>query len=196
MSAPFTTRPVRLTELEQALDLCLEAFADEPVTTWASPQHAERQGQFEKSLEAAVSAEEMIVAVTPEGHFAAASFWHHLDTEQVKAMKADSLIPVSMPEDAPGRIATASALTAARHPEEPHMFLSSMGALPQHRGQGAGSIMIDRGIDYADDLALPIYLEASTPQSRTLYLRKGFTDYGEPIELPQHGPVLHPMLRR
>lgn len=196
MSAPFTTRPVRLTELEQTLDLCLDAFADEPVTTWATSHRTDHREHFCQSLEAAVSAEEMIVAVTPKDHFAAASFWHHLDTEQVKAMKADSLIPVSMPDDAPGRITTATALTAARHPEEPHIFLSSMGALPQHRGQGAGGALIDWGIDYAHDLALPIYLEASTPQSRTLYLRKGFIDHGEPIELPQHGPVLQPMSRR
>lgn len=196
MSAPFTTRPAHLAELKQALGLCLEAFADEPVSTWATWHRTDRRRHLCQWLEAAIHSKEIVVAVTPQGHFAAATFWHHLDTEQVRAIKANSLIPVSMPTDPAGRITTAAALTAARRPEEPHIFLSSMGTLPGHRGQGSGSAMLDWGINYTHDLALPIYLEASSPQSRALFLRKGFIDHGEPLQLPQHGPVLQPMIRR
>src|SRR5690625_1005070 len=188
MSLPFTTRLVHLNELDRALDLCLEAFADEVVTRWATPHHANRREQFEESLEAAVNAQEMMVAVSSEGQFAAASFWHHLDTEQIKAMKAESTISASMPTDPAGRITTATALTAARPPAAPHSCLSSTATPPAQRGQGAGSVMHHSAISYAVSRALPIYREATTPPTRTLYLRKGFIDHGQPIAPPQPGP--------
>jgi len=58
---------VRLCELDRALDLCLDAFADEVTARWATPHHANRWEQFEKSAEAAVSAKQMMEAVTPQG---------------------------------------------------------------------------------------------------------------------------------
>jgi hypothetical protein len=38
------------------------------------------------------------------------------------------------------------------------------------------------------------YLEASGERTRDLYLRHGYTDHGEPIELPD-GPSMYPMVR-
>ena len=38
------------------------------------------------------------------------------------------------------------------------------------------------------------YLEASDERTRDLYLRHGYTDHGESIELPD-GPSMYPMVR-
>jgi hypothetical protein len=38
------------------------------------------------------------------------------------------------------------------------------------------------------------YLEASDERTRDLYLRHGYTDHGEPIELPD-GRSMYPMVR-
>lgn len=53
--------------------------------------------------------------------------------------------------------------------------------------------MLRYGLDRAHRLSLPVYLEASTPQSRKLYARHDFVDQGPPLPLPDSGPVLQPM---
>lgn len=107
------------------------------------------------------------------------------------------------PAGAPGssdpitrRLHTVAAATAARHPADPHVFLSSMAIRSEFRGRGAGTAMVRFGVERADEIDMPIYLEASTPQNRRLYLRNGFTDHGDAIALPEDGPVLQPMWRR
>lgn len=68
-----------------------------------------------------------------------------------------------------------------------------MAALPRRRGLGAGTAMLRYGLVRARALGLPVYLEASTPRNRKLYARHGFQDHGEPVHLPEDGPVLQPM---
>jgi len=83
--------------------------------------------------------------------------------------------------------------TSARHPDVPHVYLSAMAALPRRRGLGAGTAMLRYGLDRARGLGLPVYLETSAPRNRKLYARHGFRDLGDPIYLPDDGPVLQPM---
>jgi GNAT superfamily N-acetyltransferase len=75
------------------------------------------------------------------------------------------------------------------------VYLSAMAALPRRRGLGAGTALLRHGLERAQGLGLPVYLEASTPQNRKLYARHGFQDHGEPVPLPDGGPVLQPMWR-
>lgn len=93
----------------------------------------------------------------------------------------------------PQRVEVVEAAAQARHPEEPHLFLSSMATLPAHRGRGAGAAMLAAGLEWARALGLPVYLEASTSDNRRLYERCGFYDLGETIDLPDGGPSLQPM---
>lgn len=93
----------------------------------------------------------------------------------------------------PQRVAVVEAAAHARHPVEPHLFLSSMATLPAHRGRGAGAAMLAAGLEWARTLDLPVYLEASTSDNRRLYERCGFYDLGETIDLPDGGPSLQPM---
>ncbi|MEO0494975.1 MAG: GNAT family N-acetyltransferase [Actinomycetota bacterium] len=60
------------------------------------------------------------------------------------------------------------------HPTEPHFYLQFIGARSSARGQGLGSLMLERVLRICDAEALPAYLEATTPQSAALYARHGF----------------------
>lgn len=60
------------------------------------------------------------------------------------------------------------------HPEEPHFYLQFIGARSEARGQGLGTLLLQRVLRVCDEEALPAYLEASTPQSAALYARHGF----------------------
>ncbi|MFF8955610.1 GNAT family N-acetyltransferase [Streptomyces sp. NPDC014894] len=74
-----------------------------------------------------------------------------------------------------------------------HLHLQSMAVRPEHRRRGAGAAMLASGPARADELGLPVRLEASTSEDRRLYERLGCRDLGEPIRLPEGGPSPRPM---
>jgi GNAT superfamily N-acetyltransferase len=188
----LTARPARPSERDRMLSLCLAAFADEAVTVWIAPdpqlRSAMMRAMFEASLEAALNAEELVVAFDPDGEAIAASVW-------IDRRTAPPEPPASGTGDDPvnRRLATVMSATEARHPTVPHMYLSAMGTLPRRRGSGAGTALLRYGLDRSRSLGLPVYLEASTPRNRSLYARHGFADHGAPVPLPDGGPVLQPM---
>ena len=69
-----------------------------------------------------------------------------------------------------------------------------MGVDPQWQGRGLGSKLMRPALETLDAQGMPAYLEASTPRSRALYERHGFTVTGE-FNLPSGGPTLWQMWR-
>lgn len=65
----------------------------------------------------------------------------------------------------------------ASHPKEPHIHLLYLGAA--RTGEGIGAALLTKLGEAADSDGLPIYLEASTPNSARLYRRHGFEDVGQ-----------------
>lgn len=191
---PFTVRTATRTELDHVIELCLSAFADEAVTAWVVPDPVIRQREmrrlFASSLGAAIDAEALLLAISPEGTPIAASLW-------VPFVEGAGEHPTSAPtgEDSQtiSRMAVVESATRVRRPKASHLYLSSMGTLPSQRGRGAGTVLLSAGRERARALGLPIYLEASTVNNRRLYERFGFRDLGAPIHLPDGGPSLQPM---
>ncbi len=186
-------RPSVPSEFTSVLPVCVEAFADEAVSAWVEPEPGRRKEHtrelFEPALRAAVDAGQLLVAFLPGGDPVAASVWVDLDGAPPEP---------ELPDDgrsASRRLAAVLAATDARHPDVSHVYLSAMAALPHRRGLGAGTALLRHGLERAQGLGLPVYLEASTPQNRKLYARHGFQDHGEPIPLPEGGPLLQPMWR-
>jgi len=85
------------------------------------------------------------------------------------------------------------------HPRRPrsraYWHLQQMVVVPEQRGHGLGGAMLRHQLDQADAAGIGTYLEASSPRSQALYERHGFRPHGEPIRLPDDGPVLQPMWR-
>lgn len=190
-------RPARLSEFDTVLSLSAETFADEAVLSWVIPDPDARRNHirelFADSLRTTIESGDLILAVTADNEAVALSLWHDIDPTQRTDMNPHSAEAPEVSDSVTRRLHAAARATAERHPAEPHVFLSSMATLPEHRGMGAGGAMVRFGISRAHHINLPIYLEASTPQNRRLYLRSGFIDHGETIALPEHGPVLQPM---
>lgn len=184
-------RPSMPSEFDAVLPVCVEAFADEAVSAWVEPEPGLRQERtrelFTSSLRAAVDAGQLLVAFLPGGEAIAASIWADLPGAPPEPELPDDDRTVSR------RLADVLSATSARHPDVPHVYLSAMAALPRRRGLGAGAALLRHGLGRAQDLGLPVYLEASTPRNRRLYARHGFQDHGAPIALPDGGPVLQPM---
>ncbi|MGI5238862.1 GNAT family N-acetyltransferase [Dactylosporangium sp. CA-139066] len=85
---------------------------------------------------------------------------------------------------------------AAHHPTAAHHHLVALAVHPDRQSRGLGSALLREYHRRLDRMGMPAYLEASSPSSRALYLRHGYTDRGTPIDLPDGGPRLWPMWRR
>lgn len=220
----YLTRTATDSELDSVIALCLEAFIDEAVVAWVVPDSAERarylRELFTQSLDAAVNAGALTLAVDDDGVPVAAAIWmprtaesdrqdapgthpqHRSDhQDQLDDQRADRhgrhaerrATATESTDLAALRVAAVEEATRARQPIAPHLHLSAMATLPSHRGQGAGAALLAACLADARQLSLPVYLEASTRDNRRLYERSGFTDLGEPITLPDGGPALQPM---
>lgn len=77
------------------------------------------------------------------------------------------------------------------HPREDHLYLPFIGAAQP--GRGAGALLMTAMTRAADQAGSPMYLEASSAASASLYRRHGFVDTGT-IEAPGI-PVMYPMWR-
>lgn len=171
-------------------EMCLTAFSDEAVTAWVLPEPSSRREHmrvlFGTSLRAAVEAEALVAAFSGEAPVAA-SIWIPRGPESHASEPSEERDGVTR------RWGAVHRATEARHPRTPHLYLASMATLPEWRGQGAGAAMLGYGLERAHALGLPVYLEASTPENQRLYRRHGFHEHGEPLLLPNGGPVLQPM---
>ena len=81
-----------------------------------------------------------------------------------------------------------------REPPEPLVFLSHIGVVPEHQGEGLGSALLRDGLAAADDLGVPSWLETSRANNVTYYERFGFfTALDE--DAPDGGPHIWFMRR-
>jgi GNAT superfamily N-acetyltransferase len=181
---------------QAVLDILTEAFMDDPVVRWLFPDEGDRrrlQPLFHGAMLTHPNHEAYLI-----GQFDGAS---------IRLTLAAGQSPFPEPPEKPGpdlaatfgdnagRFWELGRLMLGRHPTgQAHVDLPSMGVVPGRQGSGLGSAVLRHQLDRADD-GLPAYLEASSPRSRALYLRHGFDDLGEPVQLPD-GPRVWPMWRQ
>ncbi|WP_428966592.1 GNAT family N-acetyltransferase [Micromonospora fluostatini] len=187
-------------DIDTLVPACVAAFADEVVLCWVLPDPAERAARtapmFQGLMHAAVHDEQITVAELPDGTLAGVSMWVRPTATPTPPAPATQSAAATPPDDPVARrLATVTETVTAHRPREPHLYLASMGVRPDQRGHGVGGAMLVHRLREADADGLPTYLEASTERSRRLYLRHGFHDHGQPLALPDGGPVLRPMWR-
>ena len=110
------------------------------------------------------------------------------DTDAMSEIIGRHAIPERLETAFPGFVAMGEC-----HPDEAHFYLMFIGARSSARGQGLGSLMLERVLRVCDEEGVPAYLEATTPQSAALYERHGF-EHITSIELGG-GVTMLPMVR-
>jgi ribosomal protein S18 acetylase RimI-like enzyme len=168
------------------VDILTEAFMNDPVVRWLfSTDRGRLQQGFYNALLVHPAAETYLAGR------AGASVWLPLaagETPYEDPPEAD------VGEHGKRLLALGKAL-ATRHPRrDAHLYLPCMGVVSDRQGTGLGSAMLRHRLQQADADGLPAYLEASSPRSRALYRRHGFTDLGEQVQLAD-SPPLWPMWR-
>jgi GNAT superfamily N-acetyltransferase len=170
-------------------DVLTEAFMNDPVASWLFPDAAERgrlQSFFYEQLLDSAAADAYLL-----GRGEGAAVWLSLAAGQ--ALEEDA--PAQVFGENGARLEILGQALAERHPRrEPHLYLPCMGVVSGRQGAGLGSLLLRHGLARADAGGLAVYLEASSPRSRALYLRHGFTDLGEPVRVAD-SPPLWPMTR-
>lgn len=161
------------------MDVLTEAFMGDPIVRWLFPDSIERrrlQPRYYRLLLTHPTAEAYLAG--REG----AAVW--LTTGAGK----------EQPDVAEfgERFLALGAVLAERHPAGAHLYLPCIGVVGGRRGAGLGSALLRDRLERAD--GLDVYLEASSPRSRDLYLRHGFEELGEPVQVDD-GPPVWPMVR-
>jgi GNAT superfamily N-acetyltransferase len=93
------------------------------------------------------------------------------------------------------RFRTFDAILDKNHPSGTrHDHLAILGVDPRFQHQGVGTGLLEAHHAVLDRDGVAGYLEAGDAGTRTLYLKHGYADLGEPIRLPDDTPM-YPMWR-
>lgn len=190
INTPYAAiRAVDRPEHGAVLSALASAFDADPFAAWLFPEPSRRAG-----LQAGFYLA-LLDHPGAEGHLAGdgegAAIWLRLQAGEHLHDDRDG----TAPPDSMARLRSVGEALAARHPvDEPHRYLAVMGVAAARQGRGIGTTLLRHGLERADRDGTGTYLESSSPRSRALYLRHGFTDLGEPVRL-EDAPPLYPMWR-
>ena len=184
------------TDADTLSQVIAEAFFDLPPSRWLVPDPATRRAIFPAYFRLYVehALDRGLVHTTP--HRDAVALWLPAGPGAPGPPDGYSSRLAAITGPLTGRFEAFDAALEARHPTAvEHQHLAILAVLPGQQGQSIGTTLLAAHHTTLDVEGIPAFLQASSPDSRRLYLRHGYTDYGPRIELPV-GPALHPMWRQ
>jgi len=197
-AAPGIGRSASRAETDVLAALLADAFFDDPLTRWITPDDTRRAqllpGFFKVMLSMSfafdavrtTAALDAVLTFLPPGGFE--------ETERQGERYARQFEQV-LGEDA-ARLAAIGAAQAERHPvDRPHYYLAFGAVCGPARGAGVMAALVGEMTALADEQGVGTYAEASSPGGEKSCLRHGFTPFGDPIALPGKGPSLRPLWR-
>lgn len=179
-------------EAPVAAGIIADAFASLDVSVWLVPDDGERRSVVERDMRiwTTHALKHGLISMTVD--------------ETAVAVWFPTWEPLPAPDDYDEQLSDACGPWAGRfrmldetfdlyHPHgEPHHHLAFLAVRPGHQGEGIGTALLHHHHEMYPDVAM--YLEASSRESRTLYLRHGYLDRGR-FTLPEDGPPLWSMWR-
>ncbi|MFI9724176.1 hypothetical protein ACIHFE_31795 [Streptomyces sp. NPDC052396] len=193
-----TPRPARQAEAGVLAELLAEAFFNDPLTRWITPDDHRRAqllpGMFQVFLDMSFAHDGVL---TNSGQDAVLTFfppgaWERLE-EHGEAY--DRRFAEVLGADAE-RLDTISRLQAAHHPvDQPHYYLAFGAVRGTAQGAGRISALVAEVVARADAQEVGVYGEASSPGGEAAARRFGCRPAGPEIVLPGDGPSLRPLWR-
>ena len=191
----FTIRKAVGADRRAFVETLVAAFHGDPVMIWFVPDRGRRSEILDAFFAVIVDAYEPhggLYVTEPEP--VATAVW----------VQAGCQLTDEASEQLVGRLVEAAAehadhllealeLMEEQHPAEAHEYLFFLATHPEWQSRGLGSALMREVLDRCDRDGTPAYLEATSLESRRLYLRHGFEVTGE-IRLPD-GPSMWPMWR-
>ena len=171
-----TTRPARARDLPAIRTVVAHAVADDPMLTWllpvGGPQRLSRIAiYFSAQVERLVAHGVCHVAVAG-GEIVGAALWAACDLPRATTLPLAPELGAIVLD--PERARAMNEQFAAARAEAPHCdgaYLSTLGVLDRHRGQGLGMSLVEAG---HRAVAGPTWLETTNPRNHSLYERAGY----------------------
>jgi GNAT superfamily N-acetyltransferase len=184
------------TDTDALSQVIAEAFFDQPPSRWLVEDPANRRaifpGYFRLYVEHALACG--LVQTTPDRD--AVALWLPAGPGAPDPPNGYSTRLAATTGSLVARFEAFDAALEASHPAAlPHQHLTILAVRPGRQGHGTGTALLTARHATLDAEGIPAFLEASSPDSRRLYLWLGYADYGPRIELPG-GPALYPMWRQ
>ncbi|HEY1530817.1 MAG TPA: GNAT family N-acetyltransferase [Galbitalea sp.] len=174
------------------------AFADDPVTTWVTPEPRRRATLLTRMNSLIARFEGVPRGATyvaeEAGTVIGAAIWQPPRPQPVNwrsvpfALRAGLALGESIP-----RMTRAGRAAAAARPPQRHWYLQLLGVDPAAQGTGVGSALVREHLALVDAQWLPAYLE-TTAQNLDFYGRLGFEPTGE-ITIGPGAPTEYSLLR-
>lgn len=194
---PRLTRKAGASDRDGVVAALSEAFYDDPVFRWASPDDGRRQRVLLAffALAADAFAPHDQTWCTRDG-VSGAAIWAPAGVEPMTeadgAQFAARCVALAGPDA--DRWMELIALLDDNHPHHAdHHYLWFLGVRPARQGSGHGSALLRAVLDNADQTETPAYLEATSKDNVRLYERHGFRVTGELAVV--RGPSLWAMWR-
>lgn len=184
-------------QTDMVVEILGDAFADDPVTNWISPDVRWTQSYFRILFEHFFLPRGEVY-LTQDG--SGAALW-------LPPRRTMRQFPVLRSVEILGGILSTSGISASLrsmaaavyfdvyHIREPHYYLHVIGVRKQRMAEGSGSRLIRKVLDRCDRDRVPAYLENTSARNMDFYRRLGF-EVIKKIKLPSRGPELWLMLRR
>lgn len=165
-------------DLDRIIATLWAAFADDPLWSWAFPEHLQLEVWWRFLVESAMrypwvwttgSCEAVSVWIPPGG----------TELTGVEEARVQQLID-RLGGARAGEVMSLLDRFDASHPRDrPHYYLSLLGTHPDQRGRGLGMSLLRANLARIDEEGMPAYLESSNPVNDRRYERVGFERVGE-----------------
>ena len=186
----------RLGETNLMADIIGDAFAGLAVSRFLIPDDAARPRMLSGVLYPLVVAALNDGMVWTDATHVSAAVWFNVPPGGLPEPPGYATIRARLLGELAGKFAAFEQAMHAHHPHgEPFWHLALLAVRPSLHGIGLGSALLAHHHRQLDHLRSPAYLEASSQDSRRLYLRHGYTDHGDPFPCAPGGPLLYPMVR-
>jgi GNAT superfamily N-acetyltransferase len=154
------------------------AFRDDPLWSWALPDHEKLEALWRFMIRSALR----YPSVWITGDYAAASVWIPPGGSELTDEEEGRLEPLLRElagDHAPAVLELLDRFDASHPRDRPHYYLSILGTHPDFRGRGIGMALLADNLARIDEEGMPAYLESSNPDNVPRYERLGFERVGE-----------------
>ncbi|MEV6986892.1 GNAT family N-acetyltransferase [Sphaerisporangium sp. NPDC051017] len=190
----MTAEITLMTDAAAAGEIIAGTFGHDAISSWLIPPPERRvpiQRRFFTMYTAHALEHGHVYGIHESGELAGVAVWL---TAPFPEIPGEEEAIASFAREHAGRYAILGRQMEKLHPHEPHHYLAFIALELGRTGRGLGSLLLEEHHRRLDAEAMPAYLEASSEASRRLYLRHGYVDMPELLELPD-GPVMYPMWR-
>ena len=164
-------------EIPQVADALARGFGDDPIVSWLLPDEATRVPTLVRGFSLFLRREYMKFGLTyTTANHVGASVWAPPGGWKTSIFHQLMLMPAMIAiykRRVPAVMRVLNAMEK-NHPHDDHYYLPFVAVVPEWRGRGLGTALMQPAVGRADEEGLPCYLESTNPRNRACYERQGF----------------------